>query len=905
MESLNSVGAQQEMPGKARKAPSPRPDPLQNVAESSFHPERSERLLSRSPTLASLPENGVTSLAFAQINTADLAHPARQFTDSSNSTSSNSAGLSSNRSSIAPLLNQPLLPQLTPSEQQLAAARQILEEQSAQFNAIRSDLRTVPTPHLHQSPRLPSDADLSAFPEIQDSLSWKIRTYRNDTSQSIIQSIIIVLHDHGGDHDSVKPLAKNHIAHPQTAFLCLGGISRLHPVQGQNGGLNWADEPNGNTYHRAVRLILEHVIGKVLVETCNFSPKNIAILGHGQGGSVALAIASIWDTTRFGGIITIDGAPPKYITSPRAARNPTPALLIGGELGTITRSAEQKTRDLFIYVDKSLRPGAVAIPVDLLFQPEGSDEIDTIKDFLAHSLRQEEWETQTVLTFDGGGIRGYGSLLIVKELMRRIGLEEKRLEENIDSSFYPSLYKPRGVALEDNRPITASSNAQKVEASPKVDAEGRDLGESARFLPCHYFNYIGGTSTGGLISIMLSRFRMTVDDCIEEYKLLGGKVFAHPRPLATGGILWHRFDRKDLEGVIQDVTKRNCFQGRSFSLTFNMDSDLCRTVVMAYSEDGTTDAPYLFRTYETFRRSSAPTRPGQIRRETTLSIKSSPIRNPGPASQTPIVQVGRATSAAPTYFPPVRILVPNPIDGGEKQVRFKDGGFGCNNPSFEVYKDVVRKHGGYSKNVSSFISVGTGFSELRMFDQEGLTRAGTRVREFFANLKAAHKMPTRTQGAHDAMLVQAYPNNKVIFPYSRFEGPKELGKIELGEWKSNRISNMMKGIQSISGGKTLQDIEKAVMVYLADGNIQKELDDQARLLVKRKRLRMRDESKWDRYASASWYECPMGTCKDAAEYKTYTAFEEHFRKEHQQEYDSEPFEPFAQTHRRCWLYRRR
>ena len=80
-----------------------------------------------------------------------------------------------------------------------------------------------------------------------------------------------------------------------------------------------------------------------------------------------------------------------------------------------------------------------------------------------------------------------------------------------------------------------------------------------------------------LISIMLSRFRMSVNDCIDEYKFLGGRVFAHPRLLATGALLWHKFSWKDLEDVIQNVTDRRCFHGLSFGLRFDMDPDFCRT----------------------------------------------------------------------------------------------------------------------------------------------------------------------------------------------------------------------------------------------------------------------------------------------------------------------------------------
>ena len=43
--------------------------------------------------------------------------------------------------------------------------------------------------------------------------------------------------------------------------------------------------------------------------------------------------------------------------------------------------------------------------------------------------------------------------------------------------------------------------------------------------PCDYFDMIGGTSTGGLIAIMLGRLRMTIDECIDIYAMLSDRVF--------------------------------------------------------------------------------------------------------------------------------------------------------------------------------------------------------------------------------------------------------------------------------------------------------------------------------------------------------------------------------------------
>jgi patatin-like phospholipase/acyl hydrolase len=69
-----------------------------------------------------------------------------------------------------------------------------------------------------------------------------------------------------------------------------------------------------------------------------------------------------------------------------------------------------------------------------------------------------------ILALDGGGVRGLSSLLIVQQLM----VEVHRIMHN------------NGQATADGKP-------------PR---------------PCEYFDLICGTSTGGLIAIMLGRLRM-------------------------------------------------------------------------------------------------------------------------------------------------------------------------------------------------------------------------------------------------------------------------------------------------------------------------------------------------------------------------------------------------------------
>jgi hypothetical protein len=74
--------------------------------------------------------------------------------------------------------------------------------------------------------------------------------------------------------------------------------------------------------------------------------------------------------------------------------------MVGGELGVTTPQAEHKVKQLFLYVDVNLHPEVETLSLAQLVTSDNySEEIKTLQDFLAHCLREEEWETQTVLTF--------------------------------------------------------------------------------------------------------------------------------------------------------------------------------------------------------------------------------------------------------------------------------------------------------------------------------------------------------------------------------------------------------------------------------------------------------------------------------------------------------------------------
>lgn len=177
------------------------------------------------------------------------------------------------------------------------------------------------------------------------------------------------------------------------------------------------------------------------------------------------------------------------------------------------------------------------------------------------------WDQKSILSLDGGGIRGYSSLLILRALMKAIGeIERQWPSDPAESSFHP---------LE---PPSVDSDA--LHRYPRINTKHTERNETSPWLPCHYFDYMAGTSTGGLISIMLGRLRMSIDDCIDEYETLGPKVFAHPRWFhLKSPLFWPRdkYDHRSLEKAIREVIDRRSSFVYGGDKSFASDENRCRT----------------------------------------------------------------------------------------------------------------------------------------------------------------------------------------------------------------------------------------------------------------------------------------------------------------------------------------
>lgn len=75
--------------------------------------------------------------------------------------------------------------------------------------------------------------------------------------------------------------------------------------------------------------------------------------------------------------------------------------------------------------------------------------------------------------------------------------------------------------------------------------------------PYHVFKLVAGTSTGGLIALMLGKMGMTVDECIEQYECLSKLVFGkkHFRGRITHGLAPAKYSGKGLQKCVQDLLR--------------------------------------------------------------------------------------------------------------------------------------------------------------------------------------------------------------------------------------------------------------------------------------------------------------------------------------------------------------
>ena len=217
-----------------------------------------------------------------------------------------------------------------------------------------------------------------------------------------------------------------------------------------------------------------------------------------------------------------------------------------------------------------------------------------------------------------------------------------------------------------------------IEILAQIEAQLRAISGKPDLVLADYFDYVAGTSTGAIIATLVS-LGFSIDKVREFYIKSGAEMF---QPAKLWDRLHTKFKDDNLTAMLKDVA------GKDTTLA----SEKLRTLLMIVLRNATTDSPWPI--------SSNP------------SAKYNDIAVRGEKSNLhlPLWQLVRASTAAPTYFPPEVVDI-----GGGQQFIFVDGGVTMyNNPAFHLFlmatTEPYRLCWPTGEDKMLLISVGTGAS---------------------------------------------------------------------------------------------------------------------------------------------------------------------------------------------------
>lgn len=227
------------------------------------------------------------------------------------------------------------------------------------------------------------------------------------------------------------------------------------------------------------------------------------------------------------------------------------------------------------------------------------------------------------------------------------------------------------------------------------------LGRDDTFTLAEYFDYVAGTSTGAIIATCVS-LGMRVEEIRRFYMKNGEAMFDRAGLLRR---IHYKYEDDRLAAKLREVLSRNR-EGRDL---YTLGSPELKTLLLVVMRNASTDSPWPLSNNPWAKYND------RAREDCNLEI--------------PLWQIVRASTAAPTYFPPELVKV------GSREFIFVDGGITpYNNPAFLVF--LMSTVGAYrlgwptGADQMLIVSVGTGSSpdanaNLRPGDMNLLYNAGS------------------------------------------------------------------------------------------------------------------------------------------------------------------------------------
>ncbi|KAL2022760.1 hypothetical protein VTK56DRAFT_4576 [Thermocarpiscus australiensis] len=310
------------------------------------------------------------------------------------------------------------------------------------------------------------------------------------------------------------------------------------------------------------------------------------------------------------------------------------------------------------------------------------------------SLLSDTDEAINLLSLDGGGVRGVSSLLILDEIMVKI---------------------------------------QEMHGLPEIPK------------PCEFFHMIAGTSTGGLIAIMLGRLRMSTKEALQEYDNCAARIFSSKNRKFS---ISERFRATALQEAVESIVKERDMGDEMIHPEYSFGKGKTLVCVMP---SGCIGEPRFVRSYM------------------VDSVYDWQL-----GSDIKIWEAARATTAASSFFKPQK------LGSGPAAQTYIDAAIGVNNPVEYLLKEAVDEFGS-GRRFGCVVSIGTGTKGVK------LGRALTGFRNliqapvyYYRLIKTLKITATDGEETHRRLQSRLLP-----FPgaYYRFNVPEAADKIKLHHYQ--------------------------------------------------------------------------------------------------------------------------